>query len=356
MVDLSRKYGDFLAPTMAVKIDGTNLSLQHVPISFLQVSSTTAAKADSFQFRVEGGYNPETRTFDWVGKTIRVGKEIVIQLGYKDRLEEVFDGYVTGISFDFSEDGEPAVTVRGMDRSMFLMRGVHSQMWSNVKVSDVVKQIATLNSLSSEVDDTGTVKPTIEQMQTSDFLFLKQLAQDVDYEFFILGRKLYFRKRKTSEVPVILLSYGQNLFRLSVDIDISTQISKVVVRSLDPKTNEAIEATSTTVDKIGENPKTGKDIVSSLTSRMIETVYSVSATQGEAKKLADAIMNERSRELVTGEGRCVGLPELRAGRFIKFEGLGKGLDQPFVLREVTHTLDDRGFFTTFQIEGNAIHV
>lgn len=354
--ELSRIYGNFIAPTMAVKIDGTNLSLEQIPISYLQVNSTTGAKADSFQFRVEGGFDTEKRKFDWVGTTIRVGKEIVIQMGYKDRLVEVFDGYVTGLSFDFSEDGEPSITVRGMDRSMFLMRGVHSKMWLNTKVSDVVKQIAGLNSLSSEVEDTVTVKPMIEQMQTSDFLFLKQLAKDVNYEFFIVGRKLIFRKRRKSDPPILTLTYGENLFRLSVDVDISSQVGEVIVRSLDPKTNEAIVATSSSVDKIGSNPKTGKDIVKSLSSRMVETVYSVSATPGEARSLADAIMNERARELVTGEGQCIGIPEMRAGRFIEFSGLGNGLDQPFVLRGVTHTLDDRGFITTFQIEGNAIHV
>lgn len=354
--DLAKKYGDFFVPAVKIKVDGSDLTMQQIPVSSLQVTSTTGPKADSFQFRVENGYDPESRSFDWIGSTIRVGKAITISLGYKDRLEEVFDGYVTGLSVDYPDDREPSVTVRGMDRSLFMMRGVHSKMWSNAKVSDVVSAIAGLNGLTADVEDTMTKKPLIEQMQTSDFLFVKQLAKDLNYEFFVVGAKLIFRKRKTSATPVTTLTYGRNLRRFTVDVDISNQISKATVRGLDPATNQPITASSQSADKIGSNPKMGKDIVKSLSSRMVETVYSVSATQGEAQALAAAIMNERALELVTGEGECVGIPELRAGRFIKLGGLGAPFNQPYALSSVTHTFDDRGFFTTFQVEGNAINV
>ncbi len=354
--ELARKYGDFYAPTVTIKIDGKNLNLSQVPVSSIRVTSTTGPKADSFQFRVENGYNQQERKFDWVGSTIKVGKAITIALGYKDKLEEVFDGYVTALTLDYPDDGNPSVVVRGMDRSMFMMRGLHSKLWNNKKVSDVVKEIASDNSLTTQVDDTGTMKKVIEQMQTSDFLFVKQLAQDLNYEFFIVGNKLIFRKRKTSGTPVLTLSYGMNLKRFSVDVDISNQISKVAVRGLDPETNQPITATSQTVNKIGSNPKTGKDIVASLTSRMAETLYSVSGTQGELQTLANAKLNERAMELVSGEGECVGIPELRAGRFIKLDGLGNSFNQPYFMNQVIHTLDDRGYFTTFQVEGNAVNV
>jgi len=353
---LARKYNHFFAPTVTIKIDGTNLNLKHVPVSSIQVTSTTGPKADSFQFRIENGYNALDRKFDWVGSTVRVGKTITIELGYKDKFEEVFDGYVTGITLDYPDDGNPSVIVRGMDRSMFMMRGVHSKLWNDKKVSDVVRDIASSNSLTPQIDDTGTQKKIIEQMQTSDFLFVKQLAQDLNYEFFVVGTKLIFRKRKTSATPIMTLSYGINLRRFSVDVDISNQISKVTVRGLDPTTNASITASSQTVNKIGSNSKTGKDIVSSLTSRMEETLYAVGGTQGELQTLANAKLNERAMELVTGEGECIGIPELRAGRFIKLTGLGNSFDQPYFMSQVTHTLDDRGYFTTFQVEGNAVNV
>lgn len=354
--DLARKYSHFYGPTVKIKIDGSDLNLAQIPVSAVRVTSTTGPKADSFQFRVENGYNQQDRKFDWIGSTIKAGKAITISLGYVDKFEEVFDGYVTGITLDYPDEGNPSVTVRGMDRSMFLMRGSHSKLWTNKKVSDVVKEIAGNNNLTSQIDDTGTVKKVIEQMQTSDFLFVKQLAQDLNYEFFVVGNKLIFRKRKTSGTPVMTLSYGANLKRFSVDVDISNQISKVIVRGLDPETNQPLSATGQTVNKIGSNPKTGKDIVAPLSSRMVETLYSVSGTQGELQSLANAKLNERAMELVSGEGECVGIPELRAGRFIKLEGLGNSFNQPYFMNQVTHTLDDRGYYTTFQVEGNAVNV
>jgi|GEM_PF-347000 len=354
--ELAKKYNDFYAPTVTIKIDGSNLNLSQIPVSSIQVTSTTGPKADSFQFRVENGYNQQERKFDWVGSTIKVGKSITVALGYKDKLEDVFDGYVTGITLEYPDDGNPSVVVRGMDRSMFMMRGSHSKLWHKKTVSDVVKEIAGENSLTPQVDSTTPQKEIIEQMQTSDFLFVKQLASDLNYEFFVVGNKLIFRKRKTSGTPVLTLSYGMNLKRFSVDVDISNQISKVTVRGLDHETHKSISAVSQTVNKIGSNSKTGKDIVASLTSRMEETLYSVSGTQGELQTLANAKLNERAMELVSGEGECIGIPELRAGRFIKLDGLGNSFNQPYFMNQVTHTLDDRGYFTTFQVEGNAVNV
>lgn len=352
--DLSNKYGSFFAPTCAILVEGESLTLDTVPIGSLQVQSSTESKADSFQFRIDNAYDPETREFQWIGSKIDVGKTIVIKLGYKDRLEEVFDGYVTGLSFDYSPDGQPAVVVRGMDRSMFLMRSVNSKVWHEKKVSDVVKEIAAAHSLTSAVDDTTTVKPTIEQMRTSDFLFLKQLAKDVNHEFFIVGSKLIFRKLNPSSSPVMTLTYGKDLIGFSVDVDISAQIGKAVVHALNPKTNEAMQATSQSVNKIGSNAKTGKDIVSALSSRAVEHVYTVTSTAAEVQTMANAVLNEKAMDLVTGEGQSIGIPELRAGRFIKLAGLGKRFNQPFVMKEVTHTLDDRGYRTAFKVGGNAI--
>jgi phage protein D len=351
---LASKYNHFFAPAFEIKVDGQNLTLQSVPVSSLRVETTTEPKSDSFQFRIENAYDPMKREFKWIGSIIDVGKTITIKLGYKDKLEEVFDGYITGLSMDYPNEGQPSVTVRGMDRSMFLMRSVKSRVWHNKKVSDVVKEIGGLHSLSLKVDDTGTPKPTIEQMRTSDFLFLKQLAKDVHHDFFIVGQKLYFRKQNPSASPIVTLSYGQNLASFSCDVDISAQISKVVVRGLDPKTRAAIEGTSSTIGKIGSNSKTGKDIISALSSNAVENVYSVVNSQAEAQALANAMLNERAMGLVTGEGECVGIPEMRAGRFVKLAGLGPRFNQPFSMSGVTHNFDNNGYFTTFKVEGNAI--
>ncbi|MFC5702284.1 phage late control D family protein [Cohnella faecalis] len=351
---LEKKYGSFYAPAFDILIDGQSLTLQRIAVSSLTVETTIEARADSFNFRVENAYNAVSRSFNWVGSLLEVGKSITIKIGYKDKLEEVFQGIVTGISLDYPSEGQPSVTVRGMDKSMLMMRSVKSNLWRDKKVSDVVKEIGGKYGLQLQVDDTMTPVPTIEQLQASDFHFLKELAESNNHDFFVIGQKLYFKKPNASASPVITLMYGKNLKSYSTDVDISNQVSQIIVRSVDPATRIPFQAVSQSVNIMGTNGKTGANIMAALSSHLVETVYSNVQTQSEAQKLANSMLNERAMGLISGEGECIGLPELRAGRHIKLDGLGPKFNQPLRLSGVTHKIDNRGYVTNFSVEGNAI--
>jgi phage protein D len=352
--DLEQKYRQFFAPAFDISVDGQSFTLQKIAVSTLTVNSTTEQKSDSFTFRIENAYDAVARQFKWLGSLIDVGKTISIKLGYTDKLELVFDGIITGFTVDYPSEGQPTITVQGMDRSCLMMRSVTSNLWLNKKVSDVVKEIGGKYSLQLKVDDTMTPKPSIEQMRKSDFHFLRDLAEETNHDFFVVGQKLYFRKINPSESPVITLMYGKNLKSYSVTADISKQVSKLIFRGTDPQTWESFEATAQGVNKIGNNGRTGKDIMAALSSNTIETVYSNASSQAEAQELADSMLNERAMELVSGEGECIGIPEIRAGRHIKVEGLGAQFNQPYVLSSVTHTINSQGYVTKFEVEGNAI--
>jgi phage protein D len=351
---LEQKYRNFFAPAFDISINGQSFVLQNIAVSTLRVATTMEAKSDSFSFKVENAYDAVARQFKWVRGLIDVGKTVTIKMGYTDKLETVFDGIITGISLDYPAEGTPSVTVTGMDRSFLMMRSIKSNLWLNKKVSDVVKEIGGKYGLQLQVDDTLTPKPAIEQMGASDFHFLKQLAEENYHDFFVIGQKLYFRKLNPSASPVITLMYGKNLRSFSADVDISNQVSQIIVRGTDPKTRVPFQATSQSVSIIGSNGKTGKDIMAALSSNLVETVYSNVETQAEAQTLANSMLNERAMGLVNGSGECIGLPEMRAGRHIKLEGLGPKVNQPFVLSGVTHIINSQGYLTQFEVEGNAI--
>ncbi|QMV41102.1 phage late control D family protein [Cohnella cholangitidis] len=351
---LEQKYRNFFVPAFDISVDGQSFTLQKIAVSSLTVNSTTDPKSDSFQFRIENAYDAVARQFKWLGSLIDVGKTIEIKMGYTDRLEMVFDGIITGFTVDYPSEGQPTIMVQGMDRSCLMMRSVTSNLWLNKKVSDVVKEIGGKYSLQLKVDDTLKPKPAIEQMRKSDFHFLRDLAEETNHDFFVVGQKLYFRKMSPSASPVITLMYGKNLKSYSASVDISKQVSKLIYRGTDPQTWETFEATASGINKIGTNGRTGQNIMAALSSNTIETVYSNASSQDEAQELANSMLNERAMELVSGEGECIGIPELRAGRHIKVDGLGAQFNQPYVMNNVTHTINSQGFITKFEVEGNAI--
>ncbi|WP_274650191.1 phage late control D family protein [Paenibacillus humicola] len=351
---LEQKYRGFFAPAFEVMIDGTSLIRQSVAISSIKVDTTVDKKADSFHFTVDNAFDPVRREFQWVDTLLAVGKYTEIRMGYADKLETVFYGLITSVALDYPADGNPTVSVTGMDISFLMMKGSHSNSWKEKKDSDVVKAIGAKYGATLTVDDTPVTKPIIEQIRMNDFQFMNALAKENDYDFFVVGKKLFFRKPNQSKTPVLTLMYGKNLRSYSASVDISNQVSQVIVRGFDMKTSQAIEAQAGQIDIIGTNSRTGKDIMNGLASYTKEYVYTNSRTMQEAQELANALMNERAMDLVTGSGESIGIPEIRAGRYIKLDGLGAKFNQPMYLKQVSHSISASGYLTSFEVGGNAI--
>lgn len=352
---LESKYRNFFAPAFEVIIDGTNIVREQVGVTHISVSTNVQQKSNSFSFSVGNGYDPVKREFRWLNNYFVLGKYVEIKMGYVDKLETVFYGLITNVSLDYPSEGTPTIKVKGMDVSFHMMRSVRSNSWTDKKASEVAKEIGSRYVSSFTVDDTKVKVPKIEQNEESDYQFVKRLAKANNYDFFIVGKKMYFCSPVQSETPVVSLMYGKNLLSFNNELDISYQVSQIVVRAPNPKDpSNPIEAKSKSVEKLGDNSKTGLDIMKSLGDYAIEYMQTNVKSVEEAQKLADSTLNERAMKLMSGSGECIGIPELIAGRCIELQGLGKRFEQPLYLTSVTHTIDGSGYITSFDVGGNAI--
>lgn len=349
---LEQKYRNFFAPAFEILVDGSNIS-NEIAVNTVKVDTSIDSKADSCSFQVVNAFDLVKRDFKWLDNTFVVGKAVEIKMGYVDKLVTVFSGYITSVSVDLQEDEPPSVNVRGMDISFLMMKGAKSKSWSKKKYSDVVSEIGKKYGATMKVDATKSTITTIAQNKQTDFHFLQYLAGLVNYDFFVVGKTIYFRKPLTEMTPVVTLEWGTTLRSLSVDMNIAEQITEVVVRGWDDKKLEVIEAKSTTIQKLGSNSKTGKDIMKTL-GEYSEYVYTNVESKEEALDKANAMLNKRAMKLVSGSGECVGIPEIRAGRYISIKNVGSKLSQPYYLTSVSHSINQSGYVTKFQVEGNAV--
>lgn len=349
---LSKKYEDFFVPCFKIEINGTDITTQ-VGVTQLRVDTTIEHTADSFTFRVAMPHDLETGQETWPG-SIELGATIDISLGYAEKYTPVFTGYITSITGDYPETETPGLIVRGMDMSFLMMRGAKHKTWTKKKYSQIVKEIAGTHKVTtSHVDETTVELPVVVQSGVSDYHFIQQMAKLVGYDFFIVGKNLYFRKPSTQTTPVITLERGVGLRSVSIDANIAEQLTDVHVVAWDAKEQKLLKGTSAAITKIGNHPKTGKDLLSKL-GTYEETVYSNAISQDEAKSYATAHLQRQSMQLVTGTGECIGIPEIRAGRYIKFDKLNAKLNGLYYLSAVTHVIDDDGYVTRFQLRGNAV--
>lgn len=352
--ELERKYRDFFAPAFEVIIDGTNLLAESIAIPSCSVDTTVDPKADSVTFIVTNSYDPVKRQFRWLDQYLELGKYVEIKMGYVDKLETVFYGIITSINFEYPEEDNPQLVIRGMDISFLMMKGIRSNSWKDKKHSEVAKIIGGRYVSKMLVDDTEDELKIVAQNALEDFHFLTYLAEENNFDFFIVGRTMHFRKAMKNKTPVVTLQFGKNLKRFSADVNLAKQVSQVIIRGWDESNGKVIEATSKEINKLGTNAKTGKDIVQVLGDFTKEYMYTNVDSLQEAQDKADAKLNKRSMELINGDGECLGIPEIRAGKYIEFTGLGDKFNQPLYLKSVTHTINVSGYMTSFNVGGNAI--
>jgi phage protein D len=164
--ELEKKYQNFYSPTVEVIIDNTKI-IRETPaaISKVTVESSIESKADTFTFTVINAYDLIKREFLWLDEYFALGKEVEIQMGYIDKLETVFSGLITSISFSYDGENAPSITVKGMDKSFLMMTSNKSTSWDNKKYSDIAKEIGGKYGLTAEVDDTANQRVN----QTSNF-------------------------------------------------------------------------------------------------------------------------------------------------------------------------------------------
>ncbi|CAG7638798.1 hypothetical protein PAESOLCIP111_03978 [Paenibacillus solanacearum] len=352
--DLEKKYRNFVAPAFKLLIDHQDAVREGMAVTNLTVELTTSQEADSVTFTVGNAYNPVTRDFEWLERMLTLGRTLEVHMGYTDRLTPIFFGYITAVNIRFPAGGTPQLTVTGMDLSFKMMRGRSAKSWANKKITDIVKEVGQQYGANSFVIDATTSAPeSFPKKPDNDYQFLHSLAQSLNYEFFIVGKTLYFRKKNQNKAPLMTLSWGKHLMSFNVEQNIAEQVTKVIVRSWDADNRKVIESSADSVNKIGTNSKTGADLLKTLGSFEEYLYLNVEDAQDAAAK-AEAAMNERAMRLITGDAECIGLPEIRAGRYIMLDGLGKRLNQPYYIKGATHTINESGYLTQFQVQGNAV--
>ena len=355
---LDTLYDHFFAPAFQINIAGKDIVKDlGAAVTSVTAKTTVQMEAGNFSFSVSNAYDWIKRDFQWMD-TFAVGKEVEIRMGYVDKLKTVFTGVITSMSFDYPAEGNPTFSVTGMDYSYMLMKGKNADganTWLNKSHSDVVKEIAKLYGLNTKNVEDTTVEERFGRDGRDDFRLIADWAALHDYEFFVLGKMLYFREPPYSKTKAFTtLTWGQNLRSFSTSIDISSQVTQFVVRGFD-KEHKPIEAKSKPISPIGDNSSLGSDVTKALGGGKVHYEYTNMSNLDKLQKRADALAREHAMKLVQGSGESIGIPDLIAGRFISLNHVGARFNnQPLYMVSVTHTISSSGYLTTFEVRGNAV--
>jgi phage protein D len=351
------------APRLAVLVDNQELSAEatHMVKSVEVVHELD--RASSFNIEVQDEYlNGRFRWLDKGGSTqglFDFGNHVVIEIGYTDHLERVCDGVVESIAASFSDGLAPSFTVSGSDTAFDVMTDPGpSETFHDLSDSDIVARIAHATGLRAETDPTELVHPVKTKQSGQSYLqFLQDLAYSNGFEFSFAGRTLVFVKPRRADSPQMTLNWGRDLISFQPQIDISQQVSKVVVRAWDPVKYQLIEGWASAGEEPQQEP--GRQLGSEIArDRKRAPTRAISnrpvRSPLEAKQIAQAELARASDRLVTGTGETVGLLALRPAICIALDGLGAWFNGKYRLTKVTHTVSGGGYRSRFEATRNAL--
>lgn len=359
-VEFSTKYKNFYVPHFELLVEGQDAVKQGMEIVSVTVDNALDA-ADQANFTVSNAFDVKNSEVRWFDNEIKLDKRIEVRMGYTDVLETMFIGLITSVKVNFPSGGMPQLEVTAFDLSHPMTKSKKSLSWDNKKDSDIANTLASSPyGLNTEFDGMATIEdtrvehPTIRQDNQSDFEFLKKRAEENGFEFFVFQKSLFFRRPAYEASAVVELKWGETLMSFSPELDIADQVQQVEVRGWDLRTKREIAGRAQAGEEPGRDQgrQSGGQLLqqSASSEGTVERVRRPVYTQQEADNLARGILKQISEGFLKGSGECLGLPELRAGKSVVLNGLGRKFSRSYYIEKTNHNISSSGYRTTFNVK------
>lgn len=362
LYEFEEDYGQFYAPAATIKVGGRDL----VRDLHLTITSTTVElklnAAGRFSFTVASAFDWQRREF--LGKPglepidllelFAFGAQVEVWLGYGRPVPlPLITGIVTEISTSFAETGTPALTIGGYDALYPLGVGRSSAHWDDKRPSDAVREVGGRHSLRVNITASDRVEPRLDQSRESDLAFITRMARQTRSIFYVRDASLCFGPRRNTSAAIADIAWGEGLSSFSPTANLAKQVTEVQVHGWSATRGEAVVGSARRGDVQGVEggSRSGPETIGRALS--VTPVLAISAavhSQQEADDRARAILEERGQDFVTGDGECIGLPDLLPDTNIQVSGVGRAFSSIYYVTETTHTLDSKGYRSRFNVQ------
>jgi phage protein D len=326
----------------------------------LDVEETTAGlKTLRVRFRglPPGGAGAKQRYAYLDGAILDFGKTFDVSLGPPGGARTVFEGVISGIEANFDAGAESGVTVFAEDALMKLRLTRRMKTYEQLSDAGIAETIAKEHSLKVEADADGPTYDVVQQWNQSDLAFLRERAQGIQAEVWLLNDTLHFKSRARRSGTEITLVQGGQLLAATLRADLAHQRTKVKVSGYDAKERDAIEEEAGEKAVLAEvtGGRTGPAVLErALGERVSHLVRSVPLADEEARGWAQAEMRRRARAFVTVSGVTRGTPDLVVGSRLTLERVGPPFSGGgYYVTRVHHNYDrtpGHGLRTHFEAE------
>lgn len=367
---------DFYVPAFELRIKGQSLD-REVIRDVLSVSYTDSLdRLDSCQITLNN-WDAERREFKYLDQedytspvNFDPGVEIELSMGYYDRggLTLMLRGVITSQTPDFPSGGQPTIQISALSNLYRLHFRQDVQIFENQTdsaiaraVVDKIKEEHSSLNLELAAHPAHLIEfPNEFVVLNNDYpiIFLMERARRNGYELWLeevdLGNerlsRLHFEPADSRNRATYELVWGGSLVSFKPSLKTKNQVAKITVRGWNPTTREQVTGEATW-DDLGFRGLPSTEEMGAVDSALAGSEEVVADrpvnNQDEAKQMAVDHLTRLAKDLVTGAGQTLGLPELRAGRPVYIRGLGKRFSGRYMITSSTHTIDGNGYSTSF---------
>lgn len=345
---LAQKYGNFCVPLIKIKAGNTDL-VSTLELSIAEIKITLSLEAASMVvFKINDIYSEKNHAFDSKVKSrFLLGSIIEVELGYQSSSLMIFKGFVSMLGAEFGKIPALVVTLMDVRRLMMLCGNVY-MLHRVTNYSDAFKAVMNkyhrLCTVETDATDDALTQP-LSQTQNDYTFVTNELIKSgkAKREFFVLGKKAYFREPQKVKQPIMTLKFGRELLALKQDEEY--QSLKIQVIGYDEEEQNIVEGNAT----VKRNSKL-KELLGETPSIVITDPCA--DTQKKAVERAAAVAREQEQKKYSGQGMTIGLPELVPGRFVAVKALEADFgDHQYYIKSVVHEIKGEDFKTVFEIGG-----
>ncbi|MBX6771399.1 MAG: VgrG-related protein [Chloroflexi bacterium] len=282
-----------------------------------------------------------------------IGSTLEIAMGREERPTTVFKGEITAIEIDVNLNHPPLITVRGYSRAHRLHRGRFCRSFLDEKDSAIVEKIARETGLRAETEETPEHKYVYQNNQTN-WEFLKERAALNGFELFVEDRTLYFRAPKNGQSRGPEPRLWENLLSLRIKETSAWQVGQVIVRAWNPQDKQPIVGMASRGQLAPSTGigKSGAQVAATFGNATVYVVNRPVASQDEANKLAQAVLDELDGSFIQAEGICLGDPAIKPGISLPLQTLGATFSGTYYVTTATHMINAlEGYTTSFVVSG-----
>lgn len=326
-------------PRIAVKFPGLTTLMDHVrQIEYVEAIDQLSTVVVDVSL---SGYQDHAATV----KKLLPGKALTVQL--LDGDSPVAEVVLDLLEVQYKVRGQfRDVRLVGLDKLHRLKYGAHEAKIWEATHSDIVKQIASRNSLTPKVEAVETTAGVECQWDVSDGLFLNQLAKLNNYFVRVQGNDLVFGRRQPTGAA-LTVDYA-DITELSGTASLDGVVTTVTCHGADYVADTPISGTAAaSVVQNVSGGQTGPALAQSgfgavklfLNQTGVDTASSATA-------VAKAALKERAERFFRGTVVVMGNPKAKAGAKLTVKNAPWPFAGSFLIRQTRHEYRNGAEYTT----------